>query len=133
MPSPSRRSLRPAAAGRIEGSASLPPRPFLDSLLRRVLILWIVLKGMGAAGAAAVYASPARAFASFPVATFWILPVVLLALWIDLARRNEAVFLANLGWSFRRLAVAAAGLVVALDAVVALLAWTAGLSGTATS
>lgn len=108
---------------------SLPPRPFLDTLARRVVILWIVLKSLGAAGAAAVYSSPVLAFVSFPGGTVWMTSVILLAVWIDMARRNEAVFLANLGWSYRRIAVGTAVLVVVLDAAVAAVAWLAGLSG----
>lgn len=85
-------------------------------------MIWIVLKGFGAGGVILVGGSPVAAFVAFPVATLPLVFVVLVAVRIDMARQSEAVFLANLGWPFRRIAVSLTVLIVVLDGAVALLA-----------
>lgn len=100
----------------------LPPRPFLDRIVLRVLIVWAVLHAFGAAGNQALSAAGLLVGGTFleslapTVPSFlWIAAVVVVVLRVQASRYNEGLFLANLGVSFRRTAALAIVLCAALD------------------
>lgn len=82
-------------------------------------MLWAVLRALGTVGLGMAGGSMVMAPAVYLVGTPWVVLVLLAAVWFDTERRGEAVFLANLGYGFRRLALAVTAAVVALDAAVA--------------
>jgi hypothetical protein len=114
----------------------VPPRPFLDGIVLRTVIVWAVLRSAGAVGTTALMqrmgavGGDAGAGGSFvqhlapnPISFLWIWGSVTIVLGVELARRKESAFLANLGISFSRVAAFAFALCALLD-----LALAAGLS-----
>lgn len=93
----------------------LPPRPFLDPMLGRVVVVWAVLRASGAAGAGSMGVPAPASITGPPVATLWIGAAVVAVLLIDMRRRRELVFLANLGHSARRVSAVAAAATLVLD------------------
>ncbi len=92
----------------------IPPRPFLDMILWRVAILWLVLRVV--AGFAAQEAdAPGPTVQILSVGWIWL--VVVIALKVDLSRRHESVFLANLGHSFPQISILAIGECVVFEMV----------------
>ena len=81
----------------------LPPRPFLDTILTRVALVWLALHMFSAGFAAMSGGSFSEGLAVGPAGIIWIWGVVLIALRLDLERRSESVFLANLGHSVTRI------------------------------
>src|SRR5687768_6941352 len=83
----------------------LPPRPFLDSLLIRTSVVWVSIRTVMIVGALLVPGTQGSGLAG-PVAGALLLdPLVVLILFIDMSHRSELLFLANLGRSFRAIAV----------------------------
>jgi hypothetical protein len=79
----------------------LPPQPFLGAILTRAAVLWIVLRialTIGSTGGAGGEANPLVLGTLLSSVSIVIIATVL---WIEMARRGESVFLANLGYSFR--------------------------------
>ncbi len=88
----------------------LPPQPFLGALLRRTVLAWFFLRFIATRGLdGSGLASPAE-LAGTLTGQAWVVAFVLAAVWIDLRRRGETVFLANLGFGKARVA----GLILAV-------------------
>ena len=96
----------------------LPPRPFLDAIVVRVLILWLVLHAATSYGAALMEEAPAfpQSLIANYVATVFLILVIILAVRLDMGRRSEMVFLANLGHSSRKIALVVVGECLVLEA-----------------
>jgi hypothetical protein len=93
----------------------LPPRPFLDVIARRTLLLWAFARGVTWMGTEAVVDS--ASLVGPPVLSVAVTGVVLLVTRIEMGRKSERLFLANLGWSLGRLAALVAAECVALESV----------------
>ena len=87
----------------------LPPRPFLDAIVMRVLILWMFLRGVAAAGSSAMDIPFPASVVGRPIGTLWLIAVILLVVRVEMWRKSELVFLANLGFSFRRVTLMVLG------------------------
>ncbi len=96
----------------------IPPRPFLDTILGRVAIIWLVLRLAVASAGAAEGTSFAQGLSVPILGVAWTWLAVLVALQVDLSRRNESVFLANLGHSLPQISILAIAECVALEIVV---------------
>lgn len=85
----------------------LPPRPFLDAIVTRVLVLWLFLHAASGLGSAAVgMGTPfPQSLIGPPLGTLWIIAVIVLVVRVEMWRRSEIIFLANLGHSFFRIAL----------------------------
>ena len=83
----------------------LPPRPFLDAIFGRVLVLWLFLHGVSAVGSSPAPAASPQSPVGSPITILWIMAVIILVLRVEMGRRSELLFLANLGHSFRRIAL----------------------------
>ena len=93
----------------------LPPRPFLDTLVLRVLVLWLFLHGMSAFGSVDSGTPVAQSFVGPPASVPWIVGVIVLALRVEMGRKSELLFLANLGHSFRGMALVIVGECLVLE------------------
>jgi hypothetical protein len=93
------------------------PRPFLDAVLVRVAVLWVVLRSVAVLSAVGLGASLSEAVAGTPLGAFYLLVIILVALRLEMARRSELIFLANLGYSFLNVSIIAIVQCVSLDAV----------------
>jgi len=93
----------------------IPPRPFVDALVRRTVVVWAGLRTFGSGVAAGSGTSYPEALTGHPITTLWVIGVVVLVVRIELWRQQELVFLANLGYAFPRLAVGVGALCFALD------------------
>ena len=102
-------------------SRVFPPRSFLDAVVVRTTVLWVFLRCATGVLSAATEAqlsgtgwegadAPLSQALAGPMTAFALFAVILLLLRLEMARRCELVFLANLGYSFRHV-----GLVVALE------------------
>lgn len=81
-----------------------PPRPFLDAIALRGVTLWCFARAVIAAGSmAAADAASVSASASVLVGTT-VTAVVVVVSWLEMWRRGEMLFLANLGLAFRHTA-----------------------------
>ena len=95
----------------------LPPRPFLDAIVVRVLVLWLFLHAATGYGLTAMIETPfPQALIPSPVATSFLIAVIILVVRVEMGRRSEIVFLANLGHSFRRIALVVVGECFVLEA-----------------
>ncbi len=83
----------------------LPPRPFLDAIVVRVLVLWLVLHAATSYGAALGTEAPPfpQSLVANQVATIFLIAVIVLAVRLEMGRKSEIVFLANLGHSSRKI------------------------------
>lgn len=99
----------------------LPPRPFLDRLVARVVVLWLFFRGVSTFGAVAERVPHHEALVGSPTLPLWVTLAVVLVVRIDMGRRAELVFLGNLGHSFRRIGLWAAFLCVCLEGAFQLL------------
>ncbi len=80
----------------------LPPRPFLDAILVRVLVLWLVLHAATSFGAIMMTGTPLpQSLIPSAGSTLFLIAVIVLVIRLELGRRSEIVFLSNLGHSFR--------------------------------
>ena len=75
----------------------LLPRPFLGSIALRVAVLWLI----GRTGLSFV----TTPVSSPEVITISLTSAVVLVVWISMRRSSELLFLANLGYSFRGIAL----------------------------
>ncbi len=95
----------------------LPPRPFLDAIVVRVLILWLVLHAAASFGATVMMETPfPESVIPNPISTLFLIAVVTLAVRVEMGRRSEIVFLANLGHSSRKIALVVIGECLVLEA-----------------
>jgi hypothetical protein len=82
----------------------LPP-PFLGAIARRVALLWTFLHTVGMARAAIEGATGPPSFEGSWATPFAVCAIILVVMRVELWRRAEMVFLANLGCSWTRVAV----------------------------
>lgn len=82
-----------------------PPRPFLDALAFRGVVLWFVARAVIGAGSAATAGPDARSMTALLLVGSTVTAVVLATSWFEMWRRGELLFLANLGFAFRHVAV----------------------------
>ena len=80
----------------------LVPRPFLDSILVRGGMVWVFARAAAMVGTLEGGGGQA---AGPVVPSLAIIPIVVLVMFIDTSKRNELIFLANLGHSFRSIAL----------------------------
>jgi hypothetical protein len=94
----------------------LPPRPFLGSLALRVALVWGFFRGVSMYGVAL---SEGPYPGSLGAAALVVIPV-LIAVRVDMGRRSELIFLANLGHSFVGIATGIVAECLALEALLRL-------------
>lgn len=94
---------------------TLPPRPLFRTIAIRVVVLFVALRAVAAGIGGGLGVDPIAALSPSVPGIVWTWAAVVLALRIDLARRAELVLLANLGFSFRRVAMIAVAICAGLD------------------
>lgn len=82
-----------------------PPRPFLDALAVRGFVLWCVARAVIGAGSSAAAGASLSSATSLVLVGSTVTAVVLATNWIEMWRRGELLFLANLGFASRHVAV----------------------------
>ena len=83
----------------------------------RVLVLWLFLHAASGYGLTAVIGTPfPRSLIPSPIGTFFLIAVIILVVRVEMRRRSEIVFLANLGHSFRRISLVVVGECLVLEA-----------------
>ena len=83
----------------------------------RVLVLWLFLHAASNYGATAMIGTPfPQSLIPSPITTFFLIAVIILVVRVEMRRRSEIVFLANLGHSFRRIALVVVGGCLVLEA-----------------
>lgn len=97
-----------------------PPRPFLGSLALRALILWTFARVVTWVGSSTIGSPDPVSIWGGPLVSVGVLLVVLFVSWVELGRRAERVFLANLGWSVGRIAAFITAECLALELVLRL-------------
>jgi hypothetical protein len=95
----------------------LPPRPFLESFAVRVVLVWAFLRAMSLVGASAEAGT--TVLGPLPVALL-VAPIVVVVMFIDMTRRSELIFLANLGRSFRGMTLVILAICVLAETVLRL-------------
>ncbi len=75
----------------------LPPRPFLDAIFGRVLVLWLFLHGVSAVGSSPAPAASPQSPVGSPITILWIMAVIVVVVRVEMGRKSELLFLANLG------------------------------------
>ena len=103
--------------GTLLSNLRLLPGPFLRMLVLRVALLWVFLRGGTSVGFS--LAAPELQEVS-PEAKVGVIGVTLLIVWIEMTRRSELLFLANLGHSFPQVAGFVVAQCVALEALLRL-------------
>ena len=72
----------------------------------RVLVLWLFLHGASGWGSTAMLEIPfPQSLIPSPIGTVFLIAVIVLVVRLEMGRRSEIVFLANLGHSFRRISL----------------------------
>jgi hypothetical protein len=92
----------------------IPPRPFFDVLVGRVVVLWVALHTVVAMQPTDTEGS---ALVLPPITVVALAAVIVVAIRIALRRRGEGLFLANLGYSFLHVGAVVLALVLALEAL----------------
>ena len=95
----------------------------MDAIVMRVLVLWLFLHAATSYGATAITETPfPQSLVPNPIGALFLFAVVFLAMRLEMGRRSELIFLANLGHSFRKIAlvIVAECLVLEVGLVVAL-------------
>ena len=83
----------------------------------RVLVLWLFLHGASAWGGTEMLEIPfPQSLIPSPIATVFLIAVIVVAVRLEMGRRSETIFLANLGHSFRRIAAAVVAMCLVLEA-----------------
>lgn len=83
----------------------LPPGPFLESIGARVLLIWMFLRIVILVGSMMESGSISNSIPASILASCAIASLIIALLFIDMSRRSELLFLANLGHSFRGIAL----------------------------
>ena len=91
------------------GLLRLPPRPFLDTLILRVLVIWLFLHGASFAGSSSSGLPYPESLVGNPMGTLFMIAVIIFVVRVEMWRKSEILFLANLGYSFQRIALLAVG------------------------
>ena len=95
----------------------LPPRPFLDAILVRVLVLWLFLHAATSYGAAFMIETPfPQSLTANRSGTFFLIAVVVVVVRLEMGRRSEVIFLANLGHSTGKIALLVVAACLVLEA-----------------
>ena len=88
----------------------------MDAIVVRVLVLWLFLHAATGYGLTAMIETPfPQALIPSPVGTSFLIAVIILVVRVEMGRRSEIVFLANLGHSFRRIALVVVGECLVLE------------------
>ena len=82
----------------------LPPRPFFEVIALRAFLLWAFVRAVTYAGSASLTIGDPVSPVGGPPLSLAVFVVVLLVTRIELARRGERLFLANMGCSFTSVA-----------------------------
>jgi hypothetical protein len=98
----------------------LPPRPFLDTIAMRVALVWSLLRVAAAVGSAGMEVPFPEALTGSLTTVPLIVVLVIFAVCIEMGRRAELVFLANLGYSFSHIAALIAVQCLVFEAVLRL-------------
>lgn len=93
----------------------LPPRPFLHTLLLRVAVVWAFLHGVLLAGSRVTGVPFPRSVTGSASAAVWVTVATVLVVCLEMRRNGELIFLANLGYSSRRIAAVAAAQCLLFD------------------
>lgn len=101
---PKRLRFERAATGAQALSSVLPPRPFLGTIAIRAALLWAFLHAASSLGGDAEGVPFRQSLVGPPPVAVLVCAVVLVVMRVELWRRSESVFLANLGCSFTRIA-----------------------------
>jgi hypothetical protein len=97
----------------------VPPRPFVDAILLRAAVLWVGLRAFSGWFTAELLQIPiTRVLINSTLASLVLYLVILLPLRIEMARRSELVFLANLGYSFLHVSLIVGAECIVLEALV---------------
>jgi len=105
------------STGEVRLNRILPPRPFLDAIVIRVLVLWLFLHAATSYGAQTMMESDLpQSLIANPVGTLFLIVVIVLAVRLEMGRRSEIVFLANLGHSSRKIALVVVAECLVLEA-----------------
>jgi hypothetical protein len=84
----------------------LLPRPFMNTLLVRVLVLWLFLHGLEQLGASVQPGDPgAGSWVGTLLSMTLRISLVVLVVRVEMGRKAEIIFLANVGYSFRGVAL----------------------------
>jgi hypothetical protein len=92
----------------------LPPRPFLGSIFARAVLVWAFLRAVIAA-AAMMGAGPV--LSDSVVVSAGLAVLVVGVTFVDMVRRSELLFLANLGHPFRNVSLVVVAECVVLEAM----------------
>ena len=98
----------------------LPPRLFLDAIAIRVALVWLLLRAAAAMGSAGMRIPFPEALTGPLMTVPVVVLLVIFAVCVEMRRRAELVFLANLGYSFGRIAALIAAQCLVLEAVMRL-------------
>lgn len=82
----------------------------------RTVLVWAILRGLSVFGAALIFGGSGGAVLGSLRVVLLVDAVVVAAMFIDMMRRSELVFLANIGCSFRDIAVAVVAICILLEA-----------------
>jgi len=89
----------------------------LDAIVIRVLVLWLFLHAASGYGSTAIVGTPfPQSLISSPIGTLFLIAVIILVVRVEMRRRSEIIFLANLGHSFRRISLVVVGECLLLEA-----------------
>ena len=81
----------------------------MDAIVLRVLFLWLFLRAVATAGSAAMEVPFPQSVVGPPLGTLWLIAVIILVVRVEMWRKSELVFLANLGHSFGRVTLIVLG------------------------
>ena len=82
----------------------------------RVLVLWLFLHAASSYGSTAMIGTPfPQSLISSPISTSFLIAVIVLVVRVEMGRRSEIVFLANLGHSFHSIALVVVGECLVLE------------------
>lgn len=113
-----RSGARPSAGWMVR--RLLPPGPFRESIGARVLLIWVFLHIVSLVGSTMASGSIRDSIPASILSSGAIVSLIIAVLFIDMSRRSELLFLANLGHSFRGIALAVVAECAVLETVLRL-------------
>ncbi len=88
----------------------------MDAIVLRVLVLWLFLHGASSWGSTALQDIPfPQSLIPSPSGTVFLIAVIVLVVRLEMGRRSEIVFLANLGHSSGKIALLVVGACLVLE------------------
>ena len=88
----------------------------MDAMVMRVLILWLFLHGASGWGSTAMLDTPfPQSLIPSPTGTIFLIAVIVVVVRLEMGRRSEIVFLANLGHSSGKIALLVVGACILLE------------------